>query len=143
MDVEVIIANPPMIEEIDRVFHVRGKPVLFCWGTKVYNPRGVDVPSEIVQHEAVHSGQQTDWTGRHDEDKVRAWWTRYLEEPAFRLDQEVAAHKAEYSHLAGKTQDREMRHRYLRHVAAKLAAPLYGSLVTPREATRLITGARR
>lgn len=142
MNVEVIIAPPPMFEEIDRVFHVRGQPVVFTWGTRVYNPTGIKVMPQIIAHEAVHSERQTDSTGQNDEARLRKWWERYLEDPEFRLDEEIHAHRGEYRWLANQTRDRNTRNRYLLHVARKLAAPLYGGLITAREAARQIQGAR-
>lgn len=142
MDVQIIIAEPPLIEEIDRVFHVRGKPIVFTWGTRIYNPLGVKVEPQIVAHESVHSGRQTQWTGRDDEAQIERWWREYLADPAFRLSEELEAHKAEYRWLAAQTRNRESRNRYLLHVAGKLAAPLYGGIITAREAARQLQGAR-
>lgn len=120
------------------MFHVRGKRgIVYCWGPRIYNPDGVAIPPEILAHEGVHYSRQT-----KEEGAIRRWWERYLEDPAFRLAEELPAHRAEYKALLNR--DRNPRHRsqYLQHVAAKLAAPLYGGIITPREAARQIMGAR-
>ena len=39
---------PPMFDEIDARFHVRGKPFLFAWGSVIYNARCTD-PSSLHQ----------------------------------------------------------------------------------------------
>ncbi|CAB4223301.1 hypothetical protein UFOVP1670_16 [uncultured Caudovirales phage] len=140
MKVEIIKAYPPMIEEIDRAFHTRGRPIIYTWGTRVFNPMGVNVPGEIIAHESVHSGRQTNWTGRDDEGEIERWWHRYIDDAEFRLEEEIYAHKAEYQHLKDHTRDRNQRHRYLQHVAQKLAAPLYGNIITPRRAAGLLMG---
>lgn len=136
---EIVIAQPPMFEEIDRVFRVRGKAVVFCWGAKIYNPMGLYIHPEIMAHEGVHSSRQLQVSkGDHQEELVVAWWKRYLEDPEFRLMEELPAHRAEYRALINRMKDRNRRSAFLQHVAEKLAAPLYGGIITKREAIRRI-----
>lgn len=132
----MIIASgeyPPMIDEIDREFDVRGKPVIFCWGGIIYNPMGVVVTPELEAHEGVHSLRQ----GRKPGD-IEAWWKEYIANPTFRLEEELPAHKAEYKKFCQSHQDRNARSRFLMTVASKLAAPLYGNLLSTRDAMRSI-----
>ena len=123
---------PPNYAEIRRAFpQVRGRTVVYCYGEVIYNPQRWDMPPQTWAHEAVHSGQQ-------GEDPA-AWWGRYIEDQAFRLDQELPAHRAEYAYFrermpaAGRLDDIGWE------LAAKLASPLYGSLLSVDEAKRLIT----
>ena len=135
MPMRVLISEPPMMEEIDRRFDVRGKPVVFAWGDIIYNPRGSFLGSALMAHEGLHGSRQ----GRGDA-QIRRWWERYIEDDAFRLAEEIPAHRAEYHALCQSTHDRNWRARYLQQIAAKLAAPLYGCLLTEPEARRrLIT----
>lgn len=130
---EVAYKLPPMIDEIDAVFHVRNEPVLFAWGHTIYNPRGIDIPPCLFAHESVHCERQ----GRD----IEGWWKRYLADPAFRLDEELPAHRAELRSLIDSSATRAERRFYMRRVARRLAAPLYGSLITPGRALELLKAA--
>lgn len=129
---------PPLFDEIDAVFHVRGRPILFAWGDKIFNPGAVHVPPELLAHEAVH--------GERQGSDVEGWWRRYLSDPAFRLDEELPAHAAEFRSLCEQHRprwqsERNMRRTYAAHVARKLAAPLYGNLITVSAAKQLLLAA--
>jgi hypothetical protein len=125
---------PPMFDEIDAAFNVRGRPIIFAWGDKIYAPlQQGELPKALLLHEAVHGERQLAYPGG-----VEAWWRRYIAEPQFRLDEEVPAHKAELAHLLTKAKGPSMRAHLLSRTAARLAAPLYGNLVTIAEAKQLL-----
>ncbi|KKL44563.1 hypothetical protein LCGC14_2364460 [marine sediment metagenome] len=105
---------------------------MFSFGPKLYNPHGVFIPDEILAHEAVHGFRQ----GETVADTLE-WWRRYMAEPAFRLAEELPAHKAELQWLIDHNSRRDRR-RAIKQIAAKLASPLYGSLVTPSQARKLL-----
>lgn len=121
---------PPMFDEIDAAFNVRGKPVIFSWENFIYNPMSIAVTPELMAHEEVHSRQQLG--------SVHTWWKHYIADPEFRFKQELPAHHAEYRRFCDTCKDRGRRAAFLETVAFKLAAPLYGNLVTHREARRAI-----
>jgi hypothetical protein len=126
--VRVVEAFPPLYAEILAAFPeaARCKPI-FAWGGKIYNPHKVEVSRELVAHETVHGERQ----GVNPE----AWWRRYIAEPQFRLMEELLAHAAEYrAHCDNPGVTRNQRRIILRHVARKLAAPLYGSLISVADA---------
>lgn len=131
---------PPIFTEIDAAFNVRGKPILYAWGDKIFNPAGVHIPPELVAHEQVHGERQgTDVVG---------WWRRYIAEPEFRLAEELPAHVAEFKALcianAHKwVSQRSMRRTFAAHVGRRLAAPLYGGLITADAAKAAILEAAR
>lgn len=124
-----------MFEEIDAAFHVKGKLVLFAWGDTIYNPRNAEVSSALKCHEGVHGQRQKAHPGG-----VEGWWRRYIEDPQFRIDEELPAHRAEYKASIQHVRDRNERYRALAFIAEKLASPLYGRLLTPSAARRLILG---
>jgi hypothetical protein len=135
----VVNALPPMFDVIDAVFHVRGKPVMFAWGDIIYAPmQQGELPKSLLAHEQVHGDRQLAAPGG-----VEGWWRRYLDEPAFRLNEEVLAHRAELAHLLTKAKGPSMRAHVLSRTAARLAAPLYGSLITVAEAKRALTAASK
>ncbi|HEX6992373.1 MAG TPA: hypothetical protein VF151_10825 [Gemmatimonadales bacterium] len=130
---EIVIARPPMFEEIDATFNVAGKPILFAWGDKIYNPENAPVTRALQAHEYVHGTRQG-----HADRNIEAWWKRYIADPQFRLEEEIPAHRAEYQFLRRSTRDRNRWNAYLVTVAGKLASPLYGKLVTDAQARQML-----
>jgi len=136
--VRVVYSAPPMIDEIDAVFGVKGKPIIFAWGDRIYNPMAVDVRPELLAHERVHGDRQkllhVDLATA-----VEIWWRRYLFDRDWRLAEEIPAHRAEYDRLVEiHGNNRNVRRQCLAHVALKLAAPLYGKLITVTAAKKAI-----
>lgn len=144
---DIVVARPPMFEEIDAKFSVAGRPVVFTWGTTIYNPEGVAIPPAIKAHESVHAQRQlTLFAGTGGavppEERIRSWWERYLLDPEFRYTEELAAHRAEYRAMRGWTKDRNQVAQYLHQIATRLASPLYGGVVGYTEARRAIVAER-
>lgn len=128
---KIVIAKPPMFEEIDAKFKIADKDVIFAWGDRIFNPKNLTLPPAIIAHECVHGERQ----GRD----VEFWWRRYIEDEKFRLDEEVLAHRAEYLSLVNQFGgDRNTRRRALAHVGLKLCHPIYGRMVSLSEAKKLI-----
>lgn len=132
----VVVARPPLFAEIDAAFGVAGKPVIFAWGDTIYNPQGGPISVELQAHESVR--------GQRQGGAIEAWWRRYIAEPEFRLAEEIPAHQAEYrefcrNNVNGKA--RNGRRLVLHHIAARLASPLYGRLVSYDAARKLIKAA--
>lgn len=130
MTLNVIHADPPNREAIEARFGVLPGSVIFTYGPNVYVPSGEPLTKALEAHEGVHVLQQ----GGDPE----GWWNVYLSDDDFRLDQELAAHRAEWRVLSGSITDRNARVEGLRSVARRLASPMYGGLVTVSEAMRLI-----
>lgn len=130
----VVQGYPPNIEEIARVLP-RARTsggVVFAHGDTIYVPDGpLVLPPEIQAHEEEHGRRQL-------VEGVEAWWDRYLSDLQFRLIEEIYGHQAEYRAVCARVTDRNARMKYLYHVADKLASPLYGGLVSQREALDLL-----
>ncbi len=132
--IQTIIAElPPMFDQINAAFPINLKTVMFSWGDRIYNPGGLPIPSALIDHEAVHGERQLAFSSIED------WWYRYIESPAFRLAEETPAHRAEYQWLVAHALDRNQRRVALKKTAARLAAPLYGKIVTIAKARSLIS----
>lgn len=127
---------PPMFDEIDARFHVRGQRVIYAWGDIIYNPMRIVIPPQLVVHERVHGMRQ----GRLG---VEEWWKRYIDSEEFRLQEEIPAHIAEYQHLAKRAPNRQQRRAALRKTAKRLAGPLYGNLITSDRAAKVLRDADR
>jgi hypothetical protein len=161
----IVKAYPPNIDAIDAAFQVRDKPVFYAFGDVIYNPKGADITPELTAHEAVHGRRQLAGVGliaagadelqfmQHvlrtspsealKRQAVDDWWHRYIHEPAFRLEEEIFAHIAEFAELCrlhGKrwVSQRNMRRTYAAHVGKRLAAPLYGNLITVAKAKSIL-----
>lgn len=126
---KIVIGYPPNIDAIREVFTLSGGEI-FCYGDIIYNPAGGLLSPALIKHEEVHEKQQGD--------EVEEWWDRYLVDEAFRFQQELPAHVAEYRELIKPFKDRNHRAHILGFVAGKLASDLYGNVCTKAEAISLI-----
>lgn len=124
---------PPIWDEIDARFDVAGKPVIFAWGDIIYNPTNIDVPASLLAHEMMH--------GRRQGDDIVGWWRRYIDEPDFRLVEEIPAHQAEYLAMMQTAQNRNERRRQAKLIARRLSGPLYGRMITSARAMQILKDA--
>lgn len=153
MIMEVTRARPPMFDEIAAAFDVIGKPMLFAWGRCIYAPLNkTDVSVHLIRHEEAHglrqmqfsyemiamAGESPEKLPDSDENAIRGWWRKYIDDPAFRLAEEKIGHLAEYRSLLGRASGRVERREALSRVAGKLAAPLYRYRITKDEARRFL-----
>lgn len=132
--ISIIHDRPPNFDEIHAVFPgASGEGVIFAYGDAIYNPSGQELPPEIIAHETEHCVRQMSMG-------VEKWWDRYLVDPDFRYDEELVAHRAEWKCLKNRLSSRQQRRAALQFVAKKLAAPLYGRMVTKERALKDIRG---
>jgi len=127
----IVKGFPPNFEEIKARFNPPPNTV-FAYGDTIYAPGGTDLPANLVVHEETHFVQQQR-VGGPDE-----WWRRYIDDPRFRLEQEVEAYRAQLAAVADLP--RPMRRELLAHICKSLASRMYGGLVTKEQARRLVTG---
>lgn len=126
MTMRIIKAYPPIWSKIAKRFpYIKGRQgILYAWGDRLFNPSGIKVGPEVIAHEEVHGTRQLelDWKSR---DPILGWWQKYLADDAFRLDEEVRAHHAEWAVLsvAGAGWDT------LEALARRLSSPLYGNMI--------------
>lgn len=140
----VIDGEPPLIEEIDRKFGVRGRTdVVFAFGDRIYAPGQGRLHPALEAHERVHCERQLAFPGG-----AIPWWRVYLDDRQFRLNEEVLAHRAEWRwYCAQRGADkpvsgfRSAKLYHLHQIANRLASPLYGGLVDVRRARNLIEAA--
>lgn len=130
MSMNTVINYPPNIEEIRKVFKLP-KGVIFTYGNTIYNPHSIRLTKPLLAHEEIHSIQQREYG-------IVTWWDRYLIDPEWRLGQELEAHRAEYRKFCELSFSREKRNKFLFEIASRLASPLYGKLVTIRNAMAAI-----
>lgn len=124
---------PPNIDAIIEHFpHVKdNKGVVFTYGDTLYGPHCDEKAIELHlwAHEAIHMQQQGD--------DPEAWWQRYFDDRAFRLNQEAEAYQAQYEFI---------KHRYggataqnvLTKLAKDLSSPIYEAGITYQQAEKII-----
>ena len=123
----VVVAKPPVYEQCIRAFgreNIEGRAILWAWGDRIYNPMDVDIPRELLAHEAVHGVRQG-----NNEGSIRHWWLQYLEDAAFRYEEERLAHRAEWQSIRKWNPGKNLAPAF-EGVAGKLASPLYGKLIS-------------
>lgn len=142
----IVSGRPPLFDEIDRVFKIRGKPVILAWGDIIFVPCGsLDLSAALIAHEAVHGRRQLAYNppgatrlALSEQEHIELWWKRYLVDVDFRRVEERLAHVAEYRHLCDHAGGRNHRRRWLSIVATKLSHPLYGPLMNKAAARKVL-----
>lgn len=121
----------------DRVLAKGLKPnpeyVVFTYGDTIYIPGGKPMPDHLIEHECTHVEQQKEYPGGRD-----AWWDRYISDGLFRIQQEVEAYASQYRFICAKVKDRNHQNSWLLGLARDLSSPMYGSVVGPNGAYRMI-----
>lgn len=69
------------------------KTTVFVYGDTIYNPSGDEIPPDVVVHEKVHMKQQKEFA------TPDLWYTKYIYDKSFRLEQEVEAYATQYQFL--------------------------------------------
>lgn len=135
----VVRGYPPNFEEIAAALpEASGPGTVFCYGDRIYNPGGGRIGAALRAHEAVHSSRQ----GSTDA-SIREWWSKYIADPAFRLNEELPAHQAEYRVFCANEKAQGTRFRFLVALAMRLSGPLYGGLIEFTAAKRSIKNEAR
>ena len=128
----IICDYPPLYEKIAEAFSLYPNDfIIFSWGDRIYNPNRLDIPPQLIAHEAVHGERQG--SGQ----QIVDWWKQYIEDRLFRLTEEIPAHQAEYQYFL-KHGNRRERRAALKVTAERLADPLYGRLIKPSDAIAVL-----
>jgi hypothetical protein len=131
MSTKIVKGFPPNIDELRARFNPPPGTV-FAYGDTIYSPANVNLSADLIAHETTHFAQQARSGG------PEAWWRRYIDDPQFRLEQELEAYRAQYATLT--TLPRPERRALLAHYCKSLASSMYGGIVTKEQARKLIAG---
>jgi len=131
---KIVYAYPPNYTDILERFGELEKTVVFTYGDTIYSPMTQEIPHNLGVHETVHMHQQGD--------DPEGWWDRYLRDDEFRLSQEVEAYYTQYEFVKQEIKDRNLLTRFLMKIAADLSGPMYGNIVTHRQAFLMIRRGR-
>jgi len=126
--------KPPIWDAVRATMNIEPKDVFFTYGNTLYSPDTVIIPDDILAHEEVHMKQQH-W----NEANAAIWWGRYLREPEFRVEQELAAYAKQYAVICAGIKDRNRQAKYLQRLAWSMSGPLYGYAMTHNDAITRIS----
>lgn len=126
----IVKGYPPNYAEIKARFNPP-PGTIFAYGDTIYSPHNSALSADLVAHETVHFAQQAAVGG------PEAWWRCYIDDPAFRLEQELEAYRAQYALISALP--RPQRRELLAHICKSLAGGMYGSIVTKEQARALVT----
>ena len=110
--------------KVKEVFPITDSTILTYGDTIYYD---TELPYHLVAHEITHCFQQKN---------PEKWWEKYLEDPKFRLKQEVEAYHNQYECV--KRIDLRKAEDLLNIIAGDLSGKLYGSIVNFETANKLI-----
>lgn len=133
---KIVDGYPPNFEKIKRAFPMAIRlGIVFAYHDAMYAPGIKEIPYPIKCHENIHLLRQGTTI-----ESAEAWWDEYINDPVFRLEEEILAHKAEYKALTELYPSKQQKMMCLREVAEKLAAPLYGRIINVKSAQLLLKG---
>ncbi len=122
---------PPIWQSlIDNGMNPSEHITVVTYGDTIYNPGQIRIPPHLEKHEETHSKQQ----GKNPD----AWWSRYIADPYFRIDQEAEAYARQYDFICKGAKDRNYRTRLMPELARTLSGPLYGNIIDTNAAVKLI-----
>ena len=104
--------------------------IIFTYGDTIYVPSGRELEDHLIVHEETHCNQQGE-----DPD---VWWSRYIDDPWFRIDQECEAYGRQYAYLCRVVKDRNRQTRILVDLARVLSGPTYGYVIGMPKAMEMI-----
>ncbi len=129
---KIINDKPPIWKEAHEHFDIDDSATIYTWGDVIYNPAGIVIQREYIEHESVHSGQQRAIGG------PEKWWEKYITDPAFRYNQEVEAYGRQHAYFCTQNSDRNKRYKHAHILATILSSPMYKIGVNFNEAFRAI-----
>jgi len=118
---QILLAFPSVDEK---------KGVYFAWDGTIFSPSGVQPPVDVIVHESIHFGQQ-------DGDPA-GWWDKYIEDRAFRLEEEVEAYRGQLWYIR-EVYGRKTARKARQDIAKVLSGPLYRLPLTKAQALNLLT----
>lgn len=105
---------------------------VFTYDGAIYNPAKLKLPPDLVFHEETHIRQQASMG-------ADAWWDRYLADPLFRIRMEAEAYGRQWAYYCKNKKSRDRQLQMLVTLASLLAGPMYGSMITPEGASKMIS----
>lgn len=130
MEPKIIKEHPPIYDKIIEAGMSPSSTAIYAYDGSIYNPSGKEIPDDIIAHEKVHLKQQDSGSDY--------WWSRYLDDQYFRIDQEAKAYAVQYDFLCIKYHDRNHRNKMLLFLADILSSATYGNVIGKMAAYKMI-----
>lgn len=123
---------PPIYGKLQEVFKVNWEEgVVIAYGDTIYSKD--PMPDHLIEHEKVHLAQQA-------KVGVEKWWEQYINNPHFRLAQELEATRAQVRHInQDPLMSKKEKKQLIEWIADKLCGPMYGRIITYFEALDAIS----
>lgn len=130
---KISMQKPPIYERLEEAFGkgLWERGVLITYGDTVHCAKG-SMSADLQEHEQVHIDRQAAYPGGHV-----AWWERYLIDPKFRLEEELAAYRVQVAYINRYTPNKRKRQDKL-HWIAKSMSESYGDMITYGQARNLL-----
>src|SRR3990167_1931247 len=116
-DIKFINEFPPFFQDIIKAGMKPEPTTIYPFSNVIYNPSGLDIPQDVMIHEAVHIRQQ----GENPAD----WWQKYITDKDFRLNQELEANQEQYKFVCKVFKDRNKQARTLLAIARNMSGEVY------------------
>jgi len=119
---KIIHELPPIYDAVVNAGMRPSLTTIYAYGDAIYVPSGEHIPEDLIVHEETHCKQQS---GDPD-----AWWSRYIDDPYFRIEQEIEAYANQYRYVCrNMIKDRNARVRFLMSMSIALSGPIYGNVI--------------
>ena len=122
MQIKIVEKFPPNYKEIEKTFDLSDKKPVFTYGDTIFNPHKVDIVDHLMEHEMVHMRQQA-LVG------VDNWWSKYLINAEFRLEQEIEAYSWQYEFVKRQGHLYKTLDAFLDQLASLLSGKMYNNLL--------------
>ena len=127
-DIKIKKQKPPNFGEIIKAFPSVNweRPLAFAYGDTVYHNLE-KMTEHLLIHESTHLHQQE--FGK----KTKEWWDKYIQDPHFRVSQEIEAYGNQYKFVKARTNARGADN-FLDQCAHALSGEIYNNAISFAEA---------
>ena len=122
--------KPPVWDKLVKAFGVEWGTICVAYDKDIYCGDKANLSTDVIVHESVHLARQ-------EKDPVQ-WWENYMKNKEFRFKEELIAYHTQYDYLRDNVKDRNRLAMYLWRLAKDLSSAMYGSVISHREAMKLI-----
>ena len=124
------LEKPPIFDRLQKAFGVEwGGTLVIAYGDTIHHLKPLS--EDVLIHESVHLARQ-----KHDPVQ---WWESYIRDKEFRFKEELLAYHEQYKFLKDMIRDRNLLSKHLLRLSKDLSGSMYGNVVSPSEARRLIS----
>ena len=127
---KTLIVNtiPPIYQTLHDKFKVEwDRGLVIAYFPNIHTKNGSLSP-DLQAHERTHLYQQEKFPGG-----VSEWWKKYIDEPAFRLQEETMAYFVQVDYIKKNVIGRNLRRALIKHIVTSFVT-MYGGIITKEQA---------